>query len=69
MICMAARCAWIDEGEGAGGLLVMLGVKGERSLQSATMLVYGLMHKHSVLQSASSIPAGLPSGVLGFRVR
>ena len=23
---MAARCAWIDEGEGAGGLLVMLGV-------------------------------------------
>ena len=23
MICMAARCAWIDEGEGAGGLLVM----------------------------------------------
>ena len=26
MICMAARCAWIDEGEGAGGLLVMLGV-------------------------------------------
>ena len=74
MICMAARCAWIDEGEGAGGLLVMLGVLAVRfhapeafrvsskaaSLAPTTPSILELIHVQSTLCASHGNPACQP---------